>query len=1050
MSTLSNILTRLFTVFAKVPIPGTITAIGGDRALYPTVIANEGLGGHHVYDTLEELATVPISRLQKGMAATVNQHTLPDGNVFKKTIFYLENLPPMSYDYIKDIPGYDISQYWKVDLVSPDYEAALETQYSPNCDLITGAATIDGSGGQPPFPGSNKGKKITKSDYNSLHLSSGMVTLSDGSQILGYWANEYDSTLNHVWMRSRLGSTSDWSIPVKIDGEGYESGDYIENRFKWSVTQPLTPPMQLNGRLNNEPEGWTDVPGVTVSGSKLWMIKGQKNVYQQLKSPWLPPIEIKLDPSLTRYSERAIPNPNDIPYSDLEINGWEVMLDSNRHRFMANRMNVDSSWIVTQIGGESGEYTDYIFKAFKSSLLDVILDNPNAYRPTNTTPAGWSDTPPKPEVDETVFVSVGKKFYNGELKNSPGWSDPIPFSGQDSVIDIIKSSGGDEFKKDKTGVVTPSSITLTAYMYKGVEEVTPTSIKWTKIYNAGLLIDDDNDPATENTPLSEVKTITILPDDVYGKAIYKCVQVYDGKEYVQEYSILDIADGYDANSLVLTANAQILTKKADGSISPSTLTLRALSSNLSDEGQFTWYKRHNPTDAWIQIMDGASVYTGDTYSISYSDFATDDEVHYKVQSVDLDNGSPMYDEYTIYSINEATGGVAPATLMILSNESHTLVKDEGTGTTNYTGASTAIKIYSGTTDETGLWSFTKVDTNVTSNLNMSVTTKPILTVTNMTGDAGYVTINASKDGQTISKQFSLNRIKDPVGAIILDIDSSVGGFTFSPTQQNTKTLTANLYVDGVQVNLNNPPLPITYQWSFDSVNKGTGKTQSISASDVEFSTTVKCVVTYNSRTVARIVNVTDVKDAKGLGILYSSQDVELTPSHKPDSTVDYNATNTFKVYGGITAIWTNNASSAVWMVTKKQGVGEQWSNPIRIKGEKGTQGSKGNYIKNIFIRSSSQPATPTGNPIPSGWFDVPPSTGSGKLWVSYGEVDSSNKLIGSWSVPTQIEGKDGLNGADGIDGARGPQGVPGRSITIFVQSTTPTNNVEMGDVWISR
>ncbi|MEL7447750.1 MAG: hypothetical protein AAFN78_00995 [Pseudomonadota bacterium] len=89
----------------------------------------------------------------------------------------------------------------------------------------------------------------------------------------------------------------------------------------------------------------------------------------------------------------------------------------------------------------------------------------------------------------------------------------------------------------------------------------------------------------------------------------------------------------------------------------------------------------------------------------------------------------------------------------------------------------------------------------------------------------------------------------------------------------------------------------------------------------------------------------------------------------------------------------------LWMSrVEKNALGQaegNWSVPVQIEGESGQQF--------IFRRSATQPATPTGNPIPSGWFDSadqPP--GTEKLWVSTAFTDGNGDLLGSWAVPTQI------------------------------------------------
>ena len=80
-------------------------------------------------------------------------------------------------------------------------------------------------------------------------------------------------------------------------------------------------------------------------------------------------------------------------------------------------------------------------------------------------------------------------------------------------------------------------------------------------------------------------------------------------------------------------------------------------------------------------------------------------------------------------------------------------------------------------------------------------------------------------------------------------------------------------------------------------------------------------------------------------------------------------------------------------------------------------GAAGNYTSFIFKRAATQPATPTGN-TPAGWFDGPPANDGNPLWVSIGEFDSANELLGAWSTPVQIDGES-LQVEYSVDGTGG-------------------------------
>jgi hypothetical protein len=103
-----------------------------------------------------------------------------------------------------------------------------------------------------------------------------------------------------------------------------------------------------------------------------------------------------------------------------------------------------------------------------------------------------------------------------------------------------------------------------------------------------------------------------------------------------------------------------------------------------------------------------------------------------------------------------------------------------------------------------------------------------------------------------------------------------------------------------------------------------------------------------------------------------------------------------------------------------------------LNGVDGIDGNDGKLIEFAWKRAASLPATPTGNGIPSGWSDDPPS-GSDPLWMSKAKQELDGTLVsgGSWSTPVRHDGPpgaNGLNGSNGINGANGLDGQDGISI----------------------
>jgi hypothetical protein len=77
-------------------------------------------------------------------------------------------------------------------------------------------------------------------------------------------------------------------------------------------------------------------------------------------------------------------------------------------------------------------------------------------------------------------------------------------------------------------------------------------------------------------------------------------------------------------------------------------------------------------------------------------------------------------------------------------------------------------------------------------------------------------------------------------------------------------------------------------------------------------------------------------------------------------------------------------------------------------GSNGANGTDGQYQQQIFMRSTSAPAPPTGGGVPTGWYDGIPA-GSDPVWQST-STQRNGVLIGSWSSPQRISGDNGSPG----------------------------------------
>lgn len=78
---------------------------------------------------------------------------------------------------------------------------------------------------------------------------------------------------------------------------------------------------------------------------------------------------------------------------------------------------------------------------------------------------------------------------------------------------------------------------------------------------------------------------------------------------------------------------------------------------------------------------------------------------------------------------------------------------------------------------------------------------------------------------------------------------------------------------------------------------------------------------------------------------------------------------------------------------------------------KGADGVSGNYTDYVFIRSANVPQTPTATTgTPAGWFDTPPTTGDGLLYMSKATKKADGTVVGSWTAPVRLDGSIGADG----------------------------------------
>lgn len=880
------------------------------------------------------------------------------------------------------------------------------------------------------------------------------------------------------------------------------NGTYVLNGTL--VETNIAPPRSINGVPNNEPAGWFDTP--PNGNDLLWMITAQKSVYGQLKTDWVIR-KIKEDPNYVRYNYKATPHPNDLcgitesaqtgDPADLALvaEGWvKTFVDQT---FMAYREDAVTPgeytpWVIEKIEDESGEYVDMVFKLFD---LNLDPDSPLLQAPTTRNPEneGWTDAPQEETSLKINYVSEARKFFDGTLKTA--WSKPVPFTGRDTFQDVIDSLNGDNFKYSNGSLTPdPTEITLVAKLIKGAQNLweqpgITISFVWKKVYDNGAIVDvspdDDlgsdfhNLPATGTPGTSgyffNAQRVRIRPGAVSGKAVFRVVMTLamaQGEDIVfeEEFSLLDITDGLDAKSLLVTADAQLIVWDSTNLIFvPANIILRAYFSNIVASTLY-WYQWNGAS--WTSLATGA------TYSVAASSIFASDSTSQEVRfAVSNFNGDPSTADYdatfadfiTISKLGAlAIGSGEDAKAFILSNESHTVVLDTVTtqpqaGEIGASGkAKTKLEIWKGLTKQSIGIPVSGADAEITISSDTAGITFATAFGTQGSDAEKYAEIyvntwNAglrsakciiaiTHESKLYTKEFTVTSTLDAPGSYILDIDSNKG-FVFDTNDRTDKTFTARLYDGQTEATSD-----WEYQWKIDGVLLGSpwaesNKSRSITYLNVQGSATVSA----EARKIAeptvirtRSVYVSDIADTK-MQVLYW-HDTNTPPVRPSKPVLDYNNA----AYDGtatgkwIRSIQTSHGFNPIWMSMKavSDPAATGWSTPVLIQGEKGDQGPNGDFIYTFYQTTNDENFTPGfgagGNVstiaqmVTAGWRSVQ-QMGSGDIvWKTEGRVDgeevtfdvngypSNNLSAGAaWTTPVVINGKDGTDGAPGSSGTNG-------------------------------
>lgn len=399
----------------------------------------------------------------------------------------------------------------------------------------------------------------------------------------------------------------------------------------------------------------------------------------------------------------------------------------------------------------------------------------------------------------------------------------------------------------------------------------------------------------------------------------------------------------------------------------------------------------------------------------------------------------------------------------LTNETQALAADESGVVQDYSSAITYLRVFEGGIDTSSTWTFSRANS---AGVGSTLTTAPgaeygKVSITSLTVDSGYVDITATKAGfASVTKRFTLSRIKDGASGGTLGVSSNRIVVVFDVSSGNPTPpsqdiiITAHKYGIAGEVQWsvwdpNGTPLPNSI------LTNTTGDTTSITTASYAANTLTRTglviqgsVVTpsgtrTDANTVHKIFNGAPGQSSH-LAMLYQRS---YSAPILPLNTLLLNMT-TGAIAGSLES-WRDNIGDAnslaedlgilsapmwvtyAWAVTADTTAAlapSSWSSPTRMvqDGVDGIDGEDGSLVEFVWRRSETIPDTPTGNGIPSGWFDNPPTTGAGVLWMSKSRQDTDGTLLSSWSTPVQTEG---------------PPGVAGRntaSLFLFTRTATAT------------
>ena len=233
------------------------------------------------------------------------------------------------------------------------------------------------------------------------------------------------------------------------------------------------------------------------------------------------------------------------------------------------------------------------------------------------------------------------------------------------------------------------------------------------------------------------------------------------------------ADGASAITMRLVSSAGAFqrgrgqTDQAFASYTPTSIIFEARKTGMDPSPSVSWYVRRYLTDGTLGTeyfwISGNTATMTATNFISWAqgktsggqwDSSTAVNQAVQVRAETSYAGVVYQDTTSIYKLIEGDS----TSTMLLTNEAHTVPASSAGVVSSYTGASTDVQIFVGTTNDTANWTYGSLTTSagVTASRSGNTVTISALASAN---DSGFVDISATKSGLTLTKRFSISKSK---------------------------------------------------------------------------------------------------------------------------------------------------------------------------------------------------------------------------------------------------------------------------------------------------